>query len=163
MRALTEDDVRASLANVDDEERRLAALPPDFPLLDFDHLDFLAWRDPRVRGRGYLVAELGGHPAGVMLRGADASARSRSALCDVCHTMQPADQVTLFSARRPGGAGSSVGCYLCSDLSCHDNVRLAAPLAPGEIRSDVNRRIDGARDRAHAFVARVLDPVGTAP
>lgn len=162
MRALTEDDVRACLANVDDEERRLAALPPDFPLLDFDHVDFLAWRDPRVRGRGYLVAEIDHRPAGVMLRAADGIGRSRSALCDVCHTMQPADQVALFSARRPGGTGSSVGSYLCRDLSCHENVRLAAPLAPGEIRSDVNRRIDGARDRAHAFVARVLEPVGTA-
>ena len=163
MRALSEDDLRASLANVDDEERRLVALPPDFPVLDVDHLDFLAWRDPRVRGRGYLVAELDGRLAGVMLRAADASGRSRSALCDVCHTMQPADQVTLFSARRPDGTGSSVGGYLCSDLSCHENVRLAAPLAPGEIRFDVNRRIDGARDRACAFVARVLDRVGTAP
>jgi hypothetical protein len=163
MRALTEDDVRACLANVDDEERRLAALPPDFPLLDFDHVDFLAWRDPRARGRGYLVAELDDRAAGVMLRAADVFGRSRSALCDICHTMQPSDQVTLFSARRPGGTGSSVGSYLCSDLSCHENVRLAAPLAPGEIRSDVNRRIDGARDRAQAFLAGVLEPVGKAP
>lgn len=156
MQALTEDDVRASLANADPDERRLAAMPPDFVLTDWDHLDFFAWRDPRTRGRGYLVAERDGRPVGVVLRAAEGSSRARSALCNLCHTMQPADQVSLFTARRVGDGGSSVGTYICADLSCHETVRLAMPLAPNEIRASVDRRIDGTAGRAEAFVDEVI-------
>ncbi|MFT4306202.1 MAG: FBP domain-containing protein [Microbacterium sp.] len=156
MRHLTENEIRACLVNADDAERRQAALPHDYLLLDWDHLDFLAWRDPSRRGRGYLIAERGGRPVGVVLRAAQGVSRDRSAMCNVCHTMQPADQVTLFTAHRPDGTGSSVGTYICADLSCHETVRLAAPLAPNEIRASVDRRIDGTRQRAEGFVDRVV-------
>ena len=102
MRPLTEDDVRASFVNASDDELRLVALPSDFMLTDWDHLDFLAWRDPHTRGRGYLIAELGGQPHGIVLRAADGSSRARSAMCNLCHTTQPADQVSLFTARKAG-------------------------------------------------------------
>ena len=90
--------------------------------------------------------------------------RARSAMCNLCHTMQPADQVTLFTARRAGEAGEhgdSVGTYICADLSCHENVRLALPLAPSEMRASVDRRIDGTRARVEAFVERVLESAGS--
>jgi hypothetical protein len=160
MRPLTEDDVLASFVNAGPDELRLVALPHDFPLVDWDHLDFLAWRDPRSRGRGYIIADHEGSPTGVVLRAAEGSSRARSAMCNICHTMQPADQVSLFTARRVGGAGDqggSVGTYICADLSCHENVRLAAPLAPSEVRASVDRRIDGARHRSEAFVAQVVE------
>jgi hypothetical protein len=159
MRPLTEDDVRASFVNARADEVNLVALPPDFVLTDWDHLDFFAWRDPRARGRGYVVAEVEGRPTGVVLRAAEGQPRARSAMCDICHTMQPADQVSLFTARKAGDAGArgdAVGRYICADLSCHENVRLAAPLAPSEIRASVDRKIDGARLRTEAFVERVL-------
>jgi hypothetical protein len=159
MRPLTEDEVRASFVNVVPDELRHVALPHDFLLTDWDHLDFLAWRDPRARGRGYLVTEHAGAPTGVALRAADGSSRARAALCDICHTMQPADQVSLFTARKAGRAGvegSSVGTYICADLSCHENVRLATPLAPSEVRGSVDLRIDGARLRTERLVERVL-------
>jgi len=85
--------------------------------------------------------------------------RSRAALCNLCHTMQPGNQVVLFTARRAGDAGErgdSVGTYACADLGCHENVRLAPPLAPSEVRTSVDRRIDGTRARVEAFVERVL-------
>jgi len=157
MRPLTEHEIRDCLVGVGEEERRQVALPHDYLLLDWDHLDFLAWRDPRVRGRGYLVVEHGGRAVGVALRAAEGSSRARSAMCNVCHTMQPANQVALFTAHRADASGSSVGTYMCADLSCHENVRLAAPLAPGEIRASVDRRIDGTRSRAEGFVARVTE------
>lgn len=159
MRALTEDQLRASFVNAADDELRVVALPHDFLLTDWDHLDFFAWRDPRTRGRGYLVTERDGQPTGVILRAADGSSHARSAMCNLCHTMQPADQVALFTARRAGQAGrngDSIGTYMCSDLSCHENVRLAAPLAPSEVRASVDVRIDGTRERTEAFVERVL-------
>ena len=98
-----------------------------------------------------------------MLRAAEGNSRARSALCNVCHTMQPADQVSLFTARKAGDAGlrgDSVGTYICADLSCHENVRLAAPLAPNEVRASVDRKIDGTRRRAESFVERVLETAG---
>lgn len=160
MRQLTEDDIRGAFANAGDDELRLLSLPPDFMLTDWDHLDFLAWRDPRTKGRGYLVAELADEPIGVVLRAAEGTSRASSALCNLCHTMQPADQVSLFSARKAGRAGENgdtVGTYICADLSCHENVRLAAPLAPNEVRASVDARIDGTRRRAEAFVERILE------
>lgn len=160
MRPLTEEDVHSSFVNAMDDELRLLALPSDFMLTDWDHLDFFAWRDPRSRGRGYVIAEVQGHPTGVVLRAADGSSRARSAMCNLCHTMQPADQVALFTARRAGSAGSqgdSIGTYICRDLSCHENVRLAAPLAPSEMRASVDLKIDGTRRRIEAFVGRVVE------
>ena len=164
MRPLTEQEVRTSFVNAADDELRLMALPSVFLITDWDHLDFLAWRDPRTRGRGYVIAELGGRPVGVVLRAADGTSRARSAMCNVCHTMQPADQVALFTARKSGTAGShgdSIGTYICADLSCHETVRLAAPLAPNEVRASVDRKIDGTTRRAEAFVESVLESAGS--
>jgi hypothetical protein len=81
-------------------------------------------------------------------------------MCNLCHTMQPADQVSMFTARKAGRAGDigdSVGTYICADLSCHENVRLAMPLAPQEMRASVDRKIDGTRHRTEQFVERVLE------
>ena len=164
MRPLTEQEVRMSFVNAADDELRLMALPNDFVITDWDHLDFLAWRDPRTRGRGYVIAEIGGRLVGVVLRAADGTSRARSAMCNLCHTMQPADQVALFTARRsgnPGAHGDSIGTYICADLSCHETVRLAAPLAPNEVRASVDRKIDGTTRRAQAFVASVLESAGS--
>ena len=160
MRGMTEDDARAALANASDGERELMAVPTAFLILDWDHMDFVAWRDPRTRDRAYLIVELDGHPTGIVLRAASGSSHARAGVCNICHTMQPADQVTMFTARRGGAAGErgdGVGTYMCADLTCHDAVRLAAPLAPGEIRGDVNHRLDGTRRRAEDFVRRVLE------
>ena len=160
MRPLTEDGIRATFVNAAPDDLKLMSVPLDFMLIDWDHLDFFAWRDPRNRGRGYVIAEVDGEPTGVVLRAAEGTSRARSALCNLCHTMQPADQVTLFTARKAGSAGShgdSIGTYICRDLSCHENVRLAGPLAPSEIRASVDRKIDGTRRRIESFVERVLE------
>ena len=164
MRPLTEQDVRASFVNAADDDVRLMTLPSDFMLTDWDHLDFLAWRDPRSHGRGYVIVEIGGAPHGIVLRAADGSSRARSAVCNLCHTMQPADQVSLFTARKAGSAGEqgdTIGTYICADLSCHETVRLAAPLAPNEVRASVDRKIDGTRLRTEAFVESVLETAGS--
>jgi hypothetical protein len=164
MRPLTEDDVRAAFQNATDDELRVLALLADFLFADWDHLDFYAWRDPHTRGRGYVIAEIDGEARGIVMRAADSNSRARSGLCNLCHTMQPGDQVSLFTARKGGDAGESgdsVGTYICADLSCHENVRLAAPLAPSEMRASVDRKIDGTRKRVDDFVARVLESAGS--
>jgi len=53
--------------------------------------------------------------------------------------------------------GDTVGTYICADMSCHETVRLAAPLAPSEIRASVDRKIDDTKRRTEDFVSRVLD------
>jgi hypothetical protein len=164
MRPLTEDDIRSAIVNASSDEVRVMAVPTDALVADWDHLDFYAWRDPRTRDRGYIVVEVDGEPRGIVLRAANGSSHARAAMCNLCHTMQPADQVTMFSARKAGEAGEhgdSIGTYICADLSCHENVRLAAPLAPNEIRASVDRRIDGTRHRTEAFVSRVLETAGS--
>jgi hypothetical protein len=40
-------------------------------------------------------------------------------------------------------------------------VRLAAPLAPNEVRGSVDRKIDGTRRRTEAFVESVLETAGS--
>ncbi|WP_417510344.1 FBP domain-containing protein [Microbacterium sp.] len=161
MRALTESEVRAAFINATDDELRMIEMPHDFVLVDWDFHDFLAWRDPASSKRGCVLVEISAGVVGVVLRASDAG-RVRSGMCNICHAMQPGTQVALFSARRAGPAGQrgdSIGTYMCADLSCHENVRLAHPLAPNEIRADgqVDMRLDGTRRRMERFVARVQE------
>ncbi|KQR49187.1 hypothetical protein ASF87_10385 [Microbacterium sp. Leaf161] len=161
MRALTEADIRASFVNADADELRVMEMPLDFVLIDWDYLDFFAWRDPSAGRRGYVLTQRDGEISGVVLRVSDPG-RGRSGMCNICHTMQPGNQVALFSARRAGEAGmrgDSVGTYICTDLSCHENVRLAHPLAPSEVLApgQVDMRLDGTRRRMEAFTKRVRD------
>jgi len=161
MRPLTEADVRASFVNADADELHVMEMPHDFLLVDWDYLDFFAWQDPGASRRGYVLIQQQDRVAGIVLRATEPG-RGRSGLCDICHTMQPGNQIALFSARRAGEAGrrgDSFGAYMCADLSCHENVRLAHPLAPNEVRApgQADLRLDGTRRRMEGFVARVWD------
>lgn len=161
MRPITDTDIRTSFVNADDEETRRIELPHDIMLVDWDYLDFFAWKDPLASRRGYLLIEHDSRHVGIVLRSTDPG-RTRSGMCNICHTLQPGNQVALFSARltgERGRRGDSVGTYICADLSCHDNVRLAHPLAPNEVRApgQADQRLDGTRRRMHDFAMRVLE------
>ncbi|PRB10860.1 FBP domain-containing protein [Microbacterium sp. MYb62] len=163
MRPLTEADIRASFVNADDDELRLMEMPHDFLLVDWDYLDFFAWQDPAASRRGYVLIPHDDRVVGVVLRATDPG-RGRAGMCNICHTMQPGNQIALLSARRAGEAGrrgDSFGTYMCADLSCHENVRLAHPLAPNEIRTpgQVDFRLDGTRRRMESFVSQVWERV----
>jgi treble-clef zinc-finger protein len=162
MQPLVEGDIRESFKNATEAELAQMTLPLDFLLTEWAFLDAFAWRDPRIAARGYLVTELDGEPAGVVLRAAGVNgSRHRSAICNLCHTHQPGDRVLLFSARRSGAAGErgdSVGTYMCSDLACQHTVRLGRPAAPSEVVPSVKEieRIEAAAQRTRAFVADVV-------
>lgn len=162
MQPLVESDIRSALGNANDAELAQLSLPVHFFVAEWAHLDAFGWRDPRISARGYLVTELDGAPAGVVLRAADRSgSHHRAAICNLCHTQQPGDQVVLFSARRAGAAGTrgdSVGTYICSDLACQETVRLGRPAAPSEVQPSAIEleRIEGLARRTRAFVADVL-------
>lgn len=162
MRALIEADVRAAFVNVTPDELALISLPLDFVFVDWDFRDFFAWRDPVTPQRGYIIIERDAELIGAMVR-ASAPARARNGMCSICHTMQPGNQVVMYTARLAGDAGergNSVGTYMCADLSCHDNVRLAHPLAPNEVRApgQADLRMDGTTRRMRRFVEQLLEP-----
>ena len=52
---------------------------------------------------------------------------------------------TKEAGGQDGEAGEreeSIATYMCADVSCHENVRIAHPLAPDEFRTNVDFRID---------------------
>jgi hypothetical protein len=160
MQELTADDIRASFVNADERELEMLDLPLETLLVDWFQLDFFAWRDPSNRTRCYVVAEVDGVPTGIVLRAATSSSRARSSICNICRTMQPGDQVVMMSARKCGEAGEreeSIATYMCADVSCHENVRIAHPLAPDEFRTNVDFRIDSTALRMGEFVRQVRD------
>ncbi|SFR69512.1 FBP C-terminal treble-clef zinc-finger [Agromyces sp. CF514] len=163
MQALTEAEVRDAFRNASAAELTQLSLPVSFFVTEWAHLDAFAWRDPRIAGRGYLVTELDGAAVGVVLRAPSSSgSHHRAAICNLCHTQQPADQVAMVSARRAGAAGErgdSIGVYMCSDLACQETVRLGRPAAPSEVLPSLREleRIEGLARRTRAFVADVVE------
>ena len=167
MHALTEAGIRRSLVNCSRSEAADATLPRDLDQLEWAALDVLGWRDPRAPLRGYLVHQLAGDgepPVGLALRAADTRMSSRrSAMCLLCHTVQSADAISLFTARRVGAAGrngNTVGTYMCADLQCAGRVHDPAPTArhlPEELQAlAVEEQVTGLRQRVRAFTADVL-------
>ncbi|HEY9324916.1 MAG TPA: FBP domain-containing protein [Agromyces sp.] len=162
MQPLDEKAVRSLFGNANAAEVEQLALPVHFFVTEWAPLDAFGWRDPRIPSRGYLVTELEGLPVGIVLRAAERTgSHHRAAICNLCHTHQPGDQVELFSARRAGAAGErgdSVGTYICADLACQETVRLGRPPAPSEVLPSAHEleRIEGLARRTRAFVADVL-------
>jgi hypothetical protein len=161
MRALTEQQVRRSFVNCSRGETRSLALPSGFSSLDWAALDMLGWRDPKAPLRGYLVVEIDEQPLGLAVRAAESRMSSRTpAMCLLCETPQPADAVSLFTARRAGEAGrngNTVGTYICADLACSHRVRTDIPpwlreRNPAEV---VAERVDELRNRVLGFVDAV--------
>lgn len=160
MQPLTEEVIRTVIVNATADEIDQIEMPVNLFVADWPSLDFFAWRDPVFARRGYLVVERDGDAVGVMMSATDPS-RTRAGLCNMCHTMQPGNQVSLFTARKAGDAGrngDSIGTYMCADLSCHDTVRLVPPLAPSEVRDllHVDHRAHRALQRVRGFVDQVL-------
>lgn len=136
MEPLTEQQIRASFVNCSKGEAKRLPVPRGLPDQPWEHLDFLGWRDPQSRVRGYVVAEVDGAPHGIVLRSTDGSAGvPRKNLCTWCLTPHGSGGVVLMVAPRSGKAGAngdSVGTYLCADLQCSLYVR-------GKLVSDQGR------------------------
>ncbi len=162
MEPLTEQQVRRSFVNCSKGEAKAVTLPRDFGVLPWEELALLGWRDPRAPLRGYLVVHRDGHPVGVSLRAAETRMSSRTAaMCLLCQTAQTGDAISLFTARRIGGAGrngNTVGTYICADLGCAQRVRTEIPpwLAdrdPDEVvaerSAELTQRVQGFLDSVH--------------
>jgi hypothetical protein len=161
MFSLDEKSVRSSFVNASRSEVKDLTLPAEFATLDWEKLDYLGWRDPRMARRAYVVVPVDDQPVGVLLRLADASTRSR-AQCTWCQDITLPNDVAFYSARRagPGGRnGNTIGTLVCADFECSSNVRKAPPMAYIGFDVDAARaeRILTLRGRAAGFAASVLE------
>ena len=149
-------------------DSRSSSLPVRFFVTEWAHLDAFAWRDPASPSRGYLVTELEGSTAGVVLRAAERTgSHHRAAICNLCHTQQPGDQVVHVlgaTGRRRRRARRQ-----------HRHLHLQRPRVPGDraarapagaVGGAAERleieRIEGLARRTRAFVADVLGAVPAA-
>ena len=128
----------------------------------WDDREFLGWRDASHPTKGYLVVWVGESPRGFMVRSAESQMPAgKSAICVLCHTAQPAPQVSLFVAPKAGEAGkrgNTVGTYLCADLACSTLIRITPPESEAHPDPDkiVRHKAVGMRQRLENFSNRVL-------
>lgn len=164
MLPLTESSIRSSFVNASRKEIKDMSLPAgfdDFSETDWDALDFLGWRDTTFARRAYAVLPLlGGEPAGVALRQAEASPRSR-AMCNWCRDVRLPNEVVLWSARRVGDAGrrgGTIGTLVCRDFQCSRNVRNdpPAPYDGFDVEAARARRIDELMRKIAGFADDLL-------
>lgn len=164
MKPLSPSEIRDSMVNASQGDVERMPLPGLHEVL-WDDREYLGWRDPRAPRRGYLVHWRGDTPVGVMLRAADSRiAPGISAMCSLCRTPQPADQVRLYTAALAGQAGrdgNTVGTYICADLACSLIIRITPP--PSAVQPDpaavVAAKADGLLDRVTSFTAGVMRAV----
>lgn len=164
MNPLTEKQIRASFVNASRREVAQAVLP-DLAELPWDTLDYLGWRDRRSPLAAYVVLELDGAPAGILLRAsaAPASGRRRTAMCAWCRDLASVE-ATLYVTRRGGAAGragNTIGTLICENFTCSANVR--RPPTSAESGSGIESiadqvvadRIAGLRERSTQFLRDV--------
>jgi hypothetical protein len=100
-------------------------------------------------------------PIGLVLRASPSSPPPGvAAMCSLCHSARPSDQITMFSAPRAGEAGlngNSVGTYVCDDLACSHVLRHVPPGTAAKSAEEVlAERIVGLERRLSAFTANVM-------
>ncbi|MCU1550127.1 MAG: hypothetical protein JWR36_687 [Glaciihabitans sp.] len=163
MRPLTEDEIRASFVNAPHDV--LARMPlPGLHETVWDEREYLGWLDPTFAQRGYIVYWRDGKPFGIVLRSASSSmSRGISAMCSLCRTHQPGNQVSLFTVPKAGKAGrdgNTIGTYICSDLACSTIIRILPPPSsflphPADV---VDSRSSGLLTRLDNFTGELLKP-----
>ncbi|MCU1514276.1 MAG: hypothetical protein JWO10_1366, partial [Microbacteriaceae bacterium] len=155
------DDIRSSIVNATKGEIQRMPLPGLHEVL-WDDREYLGWRDHQAPLRGYLVHWLDDRPVGIVLRASGASMRPGiSAMCSLCRTAQPSDQVTLFSAPRAGQAGrdgNTLGTYICADLACSLIIRITPPKLPMQPTPEeiVAKRAAGLLQRVSNFTSDIM-------
>lgn len=161
MEPITEAEIRGSFVNATKGEIDRMPLPGLHEVI-WESREFLGWRDPGAPLRGYLVHWLDDRPVGIILRASEVGLRPGiQAMCALCRTPQPSQQVTLFTAPKAGESGrngNSIGTYICDDLACSIIIRItpaAHPLQPSP-EELVAARARGLLERLHAFTSGVM-------
>lgn len=160
MSPLTEAEIRASFVNCSKGEAKRLNVPRDLASRPWDDLDFLGWRDPQARARGYLVAPRETGAIGIVLRVPEATLGARKNICSLCVTLHPRGGVALLVAPRTGKAGAkgdSVGTYICADLRCplYARQKLTTGTAKMHETLTIEQRVDRLRTNLGDFLRRV--------
>ncbi len=162
MQPLTEKMIRSSFINASRQEAKKLTLPENFSTLDWDRLDYLGWRDPKMPQRGYMIyTDSEGQTRGLLLRVTDGGRKpGSSAMCEMCRDVTIPCSVGMFTTRRSGQSGrdgNTLGTLICLHFECSSNVRIPPPKDP--INPDpmvvVAQRIDMLDERVNAFINRV--------
>lgn len=161
MQPVEKDDITSCFVNMTEAQLESMTFPGLHETL-WAEREFLGWRDASHPTRGYLVFWVGETLRGLMVRAAETPMPAgRSAVCVLCHTQQPAPQVSLFVSPKAGAEGfrgNTVGTYLCADLNCSTIIRMI-PEVPGVTPSkpdSVASRGSGLLQRLEGFSRRVL-------
>jgi len=157
MLSINEKTIRASFVNASRKETTDITLPAAFAELNWDKLDYLGWRDPRIARRAYVVAAVGDAVIGVILRQAEAGPRSR-AQCSWCQDITLPNDVVFYAARKAGAAGrkgDTVATLICQNFECSKNVRMLPPVAylGYDVEAARRERIATLQERATAFAS----------
>ena len=160
MLEITAATIRSCFVNATKKELADLVLP-DLPETDWDRLDYLGWRDPKLSKRAYIVVPLAQGPVGIVLKQAEASPRTR-AQCSWCQDITLPNDVVLYGARRSGSAGrngNTVGTLICSDFECSSNVRKLPPSAyiGFDVEAARTRRIETLRTRSTDFATGIVE------
>ena len=161
MRPVTKADIASCMINMSDTEIGVMTFPGLHETL-WDEREFLGWRDVHHKTKGYLVFWIGDQLRGLVVRAAQTQMPpGRSAICALCHTQQPAPQVSLFVAPKAGEGGyrgNTLGTYLCADLACSTLIRItpSESAAIPDVDKTLSHKSLGIRDRLENFSNRVL-------
>jgi hypothetical protein len=160
MLPLDEGTLRASFVNTTRKEVSDLTLPAGFPDLDWDRLDLLGWRDPKLPKRAYVVVPTADGVVGVLLGRAEAKPRAR-AQCSWCQDVRLPNDVVLYTAKRAGAAGrkgDTVGVLVCEAFQCSHNVRKPPPVAylGFDVEAARQERIRTLQERAAGVAGAVL-------
>ncbi|GAA1048807.1 FBP domain-containing protein [Arthrobacter russicus] len=161
MQKFSVDDIRRSFVNASRSEVKAINFPADFDQFDWEQLDYLGWRDPKMPQRGYLVFPADTGLVGIALRAPEGgSGKIRKIICDLCRDVRSETDVYLYVARRAGHAGrdgNTVGTLICSDFRCSRNVRAEVSASRRHADWDTTRalQIEALTERTAKFVARV--------
>ena len=136
MLPLTEKTIRSSFSNASRKEVSDLTLPPSFGEIEWDALDFLGWRDPKMPRRAYAVIpssddgvtaipSAGDGVTAILLRQGDVAPTAR-AQCAWCQDVTLPSPVVFYSAKRSGASGrngNTLGTLVCADFECSTNAR----------------------------------------
>lgn len=163
MRPLTETQIRDALVNTTVREARQMTLP-DIDAVRWDDVEYVGWRDPKRELLAYVVTEVDGAAAAIMLRTQPPSPLRRKMMCAWCQDVTLTDPAVLFVARRAGAAGrkgDAIGTAVCGGFRCSTNVRRAPSLTEmsggteEEKQFWIAQRIEELRGRVAGFVREV--------
>lgn len=150
MRAVSEQDIRASFVNCSKGEAKRLPLPRDLDERRWDDLDFLGWRDLSAPDRSYIVTELRGELVGITLRfPSQQRGFLHRSMCSVCLTTHPGSGVSLMTARKRGQAAgtatrwASTSAPTSTARSTYAAGRRPRPAAASRSRSPSSSRSSG--------------------